>query len=225
MARTMPLNQVATVTVPEPRMLSVSVWDKSMVGAVDRAIRESNLGLNPIVDGTNLRIPLPELNEQRRKELVKIAHNYAEKARVAARHVRRDGMDHLKKAEKDGASARTTIGPVRAGSEDDRRDDFHDRQLACRQGSRDHAGLGRSEHVRQPESPSDDHALRMSRSSWTAMAAGRRRAGCRGSPAIALASRRCAGRSGRPASGHRLAHRLCLLLRELVAAASPRSTT
>jgi len=98
----MPINQVATISVPEPRMLSVSVWDKSMVGAVDRAIRESSLGLNPIVDGTNLRIPLPELNEQRRKELVKIAHTYAENARVAARHVRRDGMDHLKKAEKDG---------------------------------------------------------------------------------------------------------------------------
>ena len=98
----MPLNQVATVSVPEPRMISVSVWDKSMVGAVDRAIREANLGFNPIMDGTNLRIPLPELNEQRRKELVKIAHNYAENARVAIRHVRRDGMDFLKKAEKDG---------------------------------------------------------------------------------------------------------------------------
>ncbi len=98
----MPINQVATVSVPEARMLSVSVWDKSMVGAVDRAIREANLGFNPIVDGTTLRIPLPELNEQRRKELAKIAHTYAENARVAARHVRRDGMDHLKKAEKDG---------------------------------------------------------------------------------------------------------------------------
>ena len=98
----MPLNQVATVSVPEPRMISVSVWDKSMVGAVDRAIREANLGFNPIVDGTKLRIPLPELNEQRRKELVKIAHRYAENARVAVRHVRRDGMDFLKKAEKDG---------------------------------------------------------------------------------------------------------------------------
>lgn len=98
----MPINQVATISVPEPRMLSVSIWDKGMVGAVDRAIRESSLGLNPIVDGTTLRIPLPELNEQRRKELVKIAHTYAENARVAARHVRRDGLDHLKKAEKDG---------------------------------------------------------------------------------------------------------------------------
>lgn len=97
-----PLNQVANITVPEPRMLGVSVWDKSMVGAVDRAIRESNLGLNPIIDGQNLRIPLPELNEERRKSLVKIAHDYAEKAKVAVRHVRRDGMDGLKKAEKDG---------------------------------------------------------------------------------------------------------------------------
>jgi ribosome recycling factor len=98
----MPINQVANVSVPEPRMISVSVWDKSMVSAVDRAIREANLGFNPIVDGTNLRIPLPELNEQRRKELVKISHTYAENARVAVRHVRRDGMETLKKAEKDG---------------------------------------------------------------------------------------------------------------------------
>jgi ribosome recycling factor len=98
----MPINQVATVSVPEPRMISVSIWDRSMVSAVDRAIREANLGFNPIVDGTNLRIPLPELNEQRRKELAKLAHGYAENARVAIRHVRRDGMDYLKKAEKDG---------------------------------------------------------------------------------------------------------------------------
>jgi ribosome recycling factor len=98
----MPISQLGTVSVPEPRMISVSVWDKQLVGAVDRAIREANLGFNPIVDGTTLRIPLPELNEQRRKELVKIAHQYAEHARVAARHVRRDGMEHAKKAEKDG---------------------------------------------------------------------------------------------------------------------------
>ncbi|MFC3072731.1 ribosome recycling factor [Shinella pollutisoli] len=97
-----PLNQVANISVPEPRMLSVSVWDKGMVGAVERGIRESNLGLNPIIDGQNLRIPLPELNEERRKSLVKVAHDYAEKAKVAIRHVRRDGMDDLKKAEKDG---------------------------------------------------------------------------------------------------------------------------
>ncbi|AQS41451.1 MAG: Ribosome-recycling factor [Candidatus Tokpelaia hoelldobleri] len=97
-----PLNQVANISVPEPRMLSVSVWDKSMVGAVERAIRDCGLGLNPITDGANLRIPLPELNEERRRELVKIAHQYAEAARVAVRHVRRDGMENVKKAEKDG---------------------------------------------------------------------------------------------------------------------------
>lgn len=98
----MPINQVANISVPESRMLAVSVWDKTMVGKVERAIRDSNLGLNPITDGTTLRIPLPELNEQRRKELVKVAHQYGESARVAARHVRRDGMDALKKMEKDG---------------------------------------------------------------------------------------------------------------------------
>lgn len=99
---TVPINQVANISVPESRMLSVSVWDKTMVGAVERAIRDSGLGLNPITDGLNLRIPLPELNEERRRELVKIAHQYAEQAKVATRHVRRDGMDDLKKAEKDG---------------------------------------------------------------------------------------------------------------------------
>lgn len=109
-----PINQVASVSVPEPRMITVSVWDKSVVGAVDRAIRESNLGFNPIMDGTTLRIPLPELNEQRRKELVKIAHQYAESARVAARHVRRDGIDTLKKSEKDGSISQDDL---RVGSE------------------------------------------------------------------------------------------------------------
>jgi len=100
--QSMPINQVGTINVPEPRMVSVQVWDKSMVGAVERAIRDAGLGLNPITDGTNLRIPLPELNEERRKELVKVAHQYAETARIAVRHVRRDGNDELKKAEKDG---------------------------------------------------------------------------------------------------------------------------
>ena len=97
----MPLNQVATVSVPEPRLISVQVWDKGMVGAVDRAIRDSNLGLSPTIEGQVLRIRIPELNEQRRKELVKVAHRYAEEARVAVRHVRRDGIDALKKALKD----------------------------------------------------------------------------------------------------------------------------
>jgi ribosome recycling factor len=100
--QSMPIGQVGTVTVPEPRMVSVQVWDKSMVGAVEKAIRESSLGLNPITEGTLLRIPLPELNEERRRELAKIAHQYAEQAKVAIRHVRRDGMDDLKKAEKEG---------------------------------------------------------------------------------------------------------------------------
>ncbi|MFC7051287.1 ribosome recycling factor [Hansschlegelia quercus] len=98
----MPLNQVATVSVPEARMLSVQVWDRSMVNAVEKAIREANLGLNPITEGQLMRIPLPELNAERRKELVKVAHKYAEAAKVAARHVRRDGLDTLKKSEKDG---------------------------------------------------------------------------------------------------------------------------
>ena len=99
----MPLNQVATVTVPEPRMLSVQVWDRQMANAVEKAIRDSGLGLNPMGEGQIIRVPLPELNEQRRKELAKVAHSYAEAARVAVRHIRRDGMDALKKAEKDGA--------------------------------------------------------------------------------------------------------------------------
>jgi ribosome recycling factor len=98
----MPINQVATISVPEPRMLSVQVWDKSVAGAVDRAIRDANLGLNPIMEGTLLRIPIPELNAERRQEMVKVGHKYAEQARVAVRHVRRDGMDALKKLEKDG---------------------------------------------------------------------------------------------------------------------------
>ena len=100
--QSMPINQVGTVNVPEARMVSVQVWDKSMVGPVEKAIREAGLGLNPVVDGQNLRIPLPELNEERRRELVKVAHQYAENAKVAIRHVRRDGMEEVKKAEKDG---------------------------------------------------------------------------------------------------------------------------
>jgi ribosome recycling factor len=97
----MPLNQLATVSVPEPRLISVQVWDKSMVHAVEKAIIAANLGLSPATEGQVLRLRLPELNEERRKELVKIAHKYAETARVAVRHVRRDGMDVLKRLEKD----------------------------------------------------------------------------------------------------------------------------
>lgn len=99
--QSMPLNQVGTVNVPESRMIVVQVWDKAMVAGVEKAIRDSNIGINPVVDGTNLRLPMPELNEERRRELVKVGHQYAESARVAARHVRRDGMELLKKLEKD----------------------------------------------------------------------------------------------------------------------------
>ena len=98
----MPLNQVATVSAPEPRMLSVQVWDKSNVGAVDKAIRSAGLGLNPMMDGQTLRLPIPDLTEERRRELAKLAGQYAEKARIAARNVRRDGMDQLKADEKKG---------------------------------------------------------------------------------------------------------------------------
>lgn len=99
---TMPMNQVGSVSVSDARMLNVSIWDKGLVGAADKAIRDAGLGLNPVVDGTNLRIPIPPLNEERRKDLTKIAGKYAEAARVSVRSVRKDGMDALKKAEKDG---------------------------------------------------------------------------------------------------------------------------
>lgn len=99
---TMPINQVGSISVPEPRMLSVSVWDRGSVSAVEKAIRNSGLGVNPVVDGTLIRIPIPELNQERRQEMVKLGHKYAEQARVAVRNVRRDGMDQLKKLEKDG---------------------------------------------------------------------------------------------------------------------------
>ena len=99
--QTMPLNQVATISVPESRAIAVQVWDKSMVNAVEKAIRDSNLGLSPVVEGQVLRIRIPELNEQRRKEMVKVAHRYGEEARVAIRHIRRDGIDQLKRLLKD----------------------------------------------------------------------------------------------------------------------------
>jgi ribosome recycling factor len=97
-----PLNQIGTINVPEPRMLTVQVWDRGMVKAVEKAIRESDLGLNPSSDGQSIRIPLPPMSEQRRQELVKIAGKYAEDTRISIRNVRRDGMEMLKKWEKDG---------------------------------------------------------------------------------------------------------------------------
>ena len=99
-----PLNQVGTINVPEPRMVTINVWDKSLVNAVDKAIRSSGLGINPVMDGTLLRLPIPELNEERRRELTKVAGQYAENARIAVRNVRRDGMDQIKKAKADGMS-------------------------------------------------------------------------------------------------------------------------
>ncbi len=99
-----PINQVGTVNVPEPRMVTVNVWDKGLLGAVEKAIRESGLGINPVIDGTVIRLPIPELNEERRRELTKVAAQYTESARIAVRNVRRDGMDQLKKALADGMS-------------------------------------------------------------------------------------------------------------------------
>ena len=126
----MPLNQLATVSVPEPRLLSVQVWDKSMVKAVEKAIVDSNLGLSPATEGQVLRLRIPELNEERRKELVKVAHKYAENAKVAVRHVRRDAMDLIKKLEKDHAISK----------------DDHDRYSAEVQKATD-AGIAEIDHL------------------------------------------------------------------------------
>lgn len=98
----MPINQVGSISVPEPRMIQVSIWDKAAVTAVEKAIRESSLGLNPVTDGTVLRLPIPPLTQERRQELAKVAGKYTENARIGVRNVRRDGNDHLKKLEKDG---------------------------------------------------------------------------------------------------------------------------
>lgn len=99
-----PINQVGTINVPESRMVTINVWDKGLVGKVEKAIRESGLGINPQLNGTIIMLPIPELNEERRRELTKVASHYAEHARVAVRNVRRDGMDQIKKAKADGMS-------------------------------------------------------------------------------------------------------------------------
>ncbi|MBD3764782.1 MAG: ribosome recycling factor [Rhodobacterales bacterium] len=99
-----PVNQLGTINVPEPRMVVINVWDKGMISKVEKAIRESGLGINPVTDGPLIRLPIPELNEQRRRELTKVAAQYAEQARVAIRNVRRDGMDQIKKAKTAGLS-------------------------------------------------------------------------------------------------------------------------
>jgi ribosome recycling factor len=105
----MPLNQVATVSVPESRLLSIQVWDRSMVSAVEKAILKSDLGMTPNTEGQVIRLRVPEMNQQRRQEMVKVAHKYAEQARIAARHVRRDGMELLKKLEKDGLASEDDV--------------------------------------------------------------------------------------------------------------------
>ena len=99
-----PLNQCGTVNVPDPRMITVNIWDKSLVNSAEKAIRESGLGINPVIDGTIIRLPIPELNEERRRELTKLAATYAENARIAVRNVRRDGMDQIRKGKTSGMS-------------------------------------------------------------------------------------------------------------------------
>lgn len=126
----MPLQQCASVTVPEPRLIAVNVWDRSLVKAVEKAIVDSNLGLSPATDGQTIRLRIPELNEERRKELVKIAHKYAETARVAVRHVRRDAMDLIKKLEKEHKISK----------------DDHDRHAAEIQKATD-AGIAEIDHL------------------------------------------------------------------------------
>jgi ribosome recycling factor len=120
----MPINQVASINTPEPRLITVQVWDKSNLSAVEKAIRESDLGLNPVVEGLTLRLPIPELNQERRQELVKIAKKYTEQARVAVRNVRKDGMDQIKKLEKDGK-----IGEDESGSLATKVQDLTDRTI------------------------------------------------------------------------------------------------
>jgi ribosome recycling factor len=114
----MPIAQVASINVPEPRMITVQVWDKSNLHAVEKSIRESDLGLNPVVDGLTLRLPIPELNQERRQDLVKIARKYTEQARVAVRNVRKDGMDQIKKQEKDGKISEDEVNKLHTKVQD-----------------------------------------------------------------------------------------------------------
>ncbi len=114
----MPINQVASINTPEPRLITVQVWDKANLHAVEKAVRESDLGLNPVIDGLTLRLPIPELNQERRQELVKIAKKYTEHARVAVRNVRKDGMDQIKKQEKDGKISEDESGKLSAKVQD-----------------------------------------------------------------------------------------------------------
>ena len=138
----MPLNQLATISVPEPRLLNVQVWDRSMVHAVEKAISAANLGLTPSTEGQVLKLRIPEMNEERRREIVKVAHKYAEAARVAVRHVRRDGLDLLKKLEKEHKISEDDQ-ERQAGEVQKATDciDCRGRENACRQGKGDHDGV------------------------------------------------------------------------------------
>ena len=158
----MPLNQLATINVPESRLITVQVWDRSQVGAVERAIRESDLGLNPVVEGQLLRLPIPELNEERRHEIAKVAHKYTEQARVAVRNVRRDGMEHLKRMEKDGDIGKDEHHSMSTKVQElDRQDHQGNRRDAREQGSRDYAGLaGETAPRAQCLSPLLEHRTR-----------------------------------------------------------------
>ena len=147
----MALNQLATINVPEPRLITVQVWDRSQVGAVERAIRESDLGLNPVVEGQLMRLPIPELNQERRQEIAKVAHKYAEQARIAVRNVRRDGMEHLKKAEKDHEMGKDEHHSLSdQGARVNRQDHQGNRRGPCQQGSRDYAGLIAQDQRKRP---------------------------------------------------------------------------
>ena len=195
---TMPLSQVGTVSVPEPRLILVQVWDRGNVKATEKAIREAGLGLNPQTEGQTIRVPIPDLNEERRKELTRVAAKYAEQARISVRNVRRDGLDALKKQEKDHKI-----------SQDQHRKLDKDIQLLTDETIKKIDGLlaQKDKEILQVGSPwikalppPCRHRRRMSPSSWTAMAAGRSRAGCRASPGTAAAPTRCGARSPPPRS-------------------------
>ena len=194
---TMPLNQVATVSTPEARLLSVQVWDRSNVQPVEKAIRSAGLGLNPITDGQMIRLPIPELTEERRKELAKLVGQYAEKARIAVRNVRRDGMDHLKQDEK-----KHDI------SEDERKRLEHEVQKLTDDTIKDidETSAAKEKEILGKRTQSPPRAKRespgarfralcqnTSRSSWMATAAGPPSAACRASPGTRSAPKRCAG--------------------------------
>ena len=218
----MPLNQVATVSVPEPRLITVNVWDRSLVHAVEKAIVNSNLGLSPATEGQMLRLRIPELNEERRKELVKVAHKYAETARVAVRHVRRDGLDVVKKLEKDHKISkddhdRFSADIQKATDAGDRRD----RSDAGGQGKGDPHRL-RSKPMPEAEIPQiADAAVRSAapcrhHHGWQRPLGGGARPAARGRPP---ARRRGAAPHGprRRRNRHRVRHHLFLQRRELVA--------